>query len=89
MSREKRVEMPSYTCHKTVKASKIRHVRYLGDMGFEIYLEDIDDTLLVTNEWHDKHEVGNMTGGYIVEYKDGYISYSPAGAFEKGYTKNE
>lgn len=28
-------------------------------------------------------------GGYMVFYADGYISYSPAGAFEDGYTLME
>jgi hypothetical protein len=28
-------------------------------------------------------------GGYYVVYEDGYKSFSPADAFEKGYTKKE
>jgi hypothetical protein len=26
-------------------------------------------------------------GGYYVQYKDGYTSFSPAEAFEEGYTR--
>lgn len=28
-----------------------------------------------------------VAGGYYVVYKDGYKSFSPAGAFEEGYTR--
>jgi len=28
-----------------------------------------------------------QVGGYFVVYKDGYKSYSPAQAFEEGYTR--
>lgn len=29
----------------------------------------------------------SATGGYYVHYSDGYESWSPAGAFEEGYTR--
>jgi hypothetical protein len=33
----------------------------------------------------DKHDP--QVGGYFVQYDDGYISFSPAKAFEEGYTR--
>ncbi len=39
----------------------------------------------VSQEWLDKHKP--EIGGYFVVYEDGYQSYSPAKAFEEGYTR--
>jgi hypothetical protein len=39
----------------------------------------------VTAEYLSKHKP--EVGGYYVVYKDGYKSFSPAEAFEEGYTK--
>jgi hypothetical protein len=39
----------------------------------------------VSKEFMDKHDP--QVGGYYVVYKDGYKSFSPAGAFEEGYTR--
>jgi hypothetical protein len=39
----------------------------------------------VSEEYVDKHNP--QAGGYYVVYKDGYKSFSPAEAFEEGYTK--
>ncbi len=41
----------------------------------------------VSGAWMAKHEP--QVGGYYVVYEDGYTSFSPADAFEKGYTKIE
>ncbi|MCK4793058.1 MAG: hypothetical protein KAV87_55525, partial [Desulfobacteraceae bacterium] len=35
-----------------------------------------------TDDWFEKHKPER--GGYLVLYRDGYISYSPAEAFEDG-----
>jgi len=39
----------------------------------------------VTYEFMKKHEP--KVGGYLVVYSDGYMSWSPADAFEGGYTQ--
>jgi hypothetical protein len=39
----------------------------------------------VSKEFMDKHNP--QVGGYYVVYKDGYKSFSPAQAFEEGYTR--
>lgn len=79
-------EMPKYRCHKEVWALKIASIIAAGtatparivpaDKGYgEIQLSD---------EYMDKHKP--EAGGYYVVYADGYKSYSPADAFEGGYT---
>ena len=39
----------------------------------------------VSKEYMDKHNP--QVGGYYVVYQDGYKSFSPAEAFEDGYTR--
>ena len=84
-------EMPKYSCHKVVWALKIKAIEYgkpdtpLGASGATITPEEqgyapfeVDVTYVR------KHDP--QVGGYYVIYKDGYKSFSPAEAFEDGYT---
>lgn len=93
------MNLPLWRCHKEVHAAKIlrvvEHRPEPGDscVGACLFLEDPDapgaiDTeraVMVSPEWLHKHNP--LSGGYFVEYEDGYRSYSPASAFEKGYTR--
>lgn len=82
------VTMPRYVCHKTVHALKI------GGIAEEIERGVLYPTLLptdvqfrsirVTHDWMMKHRP--VAPGYYVVYEDGYTSWSPVEAFEKGYT---
>jgi hypothetical protein len=77
-------ELPRYVCHKEVRAVKIKSVRY-ADAKY--YLSPADEgyaDIVVEPVWMDKH--GAKAGGYYVVYQDGYASFSPAKAFEEGYT---
>lgn len=38
----------------------------------------------VSSQWLDKHRP--CVGGYLIVYADNYMSFSPAQAFESGYT---
>lgn len=83
-------EMPRYKCHKEVWALKIKEIRRApsgnatvthsivpaeeGYAPFEVSMEYIE-------RYHP------AAGGYYVVYKDGYKSFSPAAAFEEGYTR--
>jgi hypothetical protein len=80
-------EMPRYRCHKEVHALKILNIEpqerppghaliYPADEGFAPFL--------ITPAYLAKHDP--VPGGYYVVYDDGYLSYSPAYAFENGYT---
>ena len=76
-------EMPQYQCHKKVWALKIRTVSTDHSI---LFFEDQDySSLRVGIEYMAKHKP--VAGGYYVLYEDGYKSFSPAKAFEEGYTK--
>jgi len=84
-------EFPRYLCHKEVRAVQISRIVYLpfNDGGANLMPSDSDkyDPIAVSEVWLQKH--CPEPGGYYVVYKDGYTSYSPAEAFEEGYTRIE
>lgn len=74
-------ELPRYQSHKQVWALKIESITgttvYPADTGYAPF--EVDQAYL------DKH--APKAGGYFVVYDDGYRSWSPAPAFEDGYTR--
>lgn len=74
------VELPRYKCFKEVAALKIKGISLDGELAFE---ESYVAPILMAKDWLDKHNP--EVGGYLVFYKDGYRSFSPAKAFEEGY----
>jgi hypothetical protein len=78
------VELPLYQCHKKVRAAKITGIAPSTSDSTLLKLEEVGGTVTVPLEWATKHKP--QIGGYYVQYADGYISYSPAKAFEEGYT---
>ena len=83
------VILPRYRCHKEVWAGKIAHIDYRhdGDGGAVVVFAEGHDRFYVSQAYVDKHKP--KPGGYYVRYDDGYESWSPAGAFESGYTRIE
>lgn len=80
-------EMPKYKSHKIVHALKIKDVN-VEDGTIWIVPEDGEYAAFQVNAaYYDKHKP--QAGGYYVAYDDGYKSWSPAEAFEKGYSKLE
>ncbi len=79
-------EMPKYKCHKEVWALRIARV-IMGDDGCGLlqFEEGQFAGIEMVPEWMNKHIP--QVGGYYVVYDDGYKSYSPAKAFEEGYTR--
>jgi len=85
-------EIPRYRCHKEVHALKIAEVFNpdpvdISGVSLHPLLRFEDDrfaSMEVTPEWVAKHDP--KAGGYLVVYEDGYQSFSPAEAFEGGYT---
>lgn len=83
-------QMPRYKCHKEVYALQIATVerRPFGNAGVQHTLTFKEagyaplDVGLDYIEKHNPHQ-----GGYYVVYDDGYKSFSPAKAFEEGYTR--
>lgn len=95
-------EMPQYQSHKKVWALKLKDVvkhahpdPNTDDAAFEAsdafqgaHLMPEDPgfaPIPVDAEWYRKHDP--KAGGYYVVYPDGYKSWSPAEAFEAGYTR--
>lgn len=85
------MELPSYQSHKIVQAAKIEYVTPMNeefvsgaDVSGPVFLKLgwLGDEI-VQADWFNKHKP--EAGGYFVRYDDGYISYSPAEAFENGY----
>ncbi len=81
-------EMPKYKCHKEVHALKITAIDHWkkGENCGAILVAN-GAAVEVDNAYLDKHNP--QAGGYYVVYADGYKSYSPAQAFEEGYTRIE
>lgn len=96
------IQMPQYRCHKTVSALKIKEVVCHAHPDPAVSIEEFAKTdefsgcnLFFEDEryafrpmgaiWFRKHQP--TKGGYFVVYEDGYESFSPAKAFEDGYTK--
>jgi hypothetical protein len=74
-------QLPRYRCHKIVGALKIAQIQgnvlTPADQGFAPFILD--------KEYLRKHSP--EAGGYYVVYEDGYKSFSPAKAFDEGYTR--
>lgn len=76
---------PRYRCHKEVVAYKIEAIS-VSAAGDKVFLNTEEGTTItVPTEYLHKHMA--FAGGYYVRYDDGYESYSPAAAFESGYTR--
>lgn len=86
-------EMPKYQSHKQVWALKIKSIVRDGEGenresdGSAMITPEEDGyaPFEVDYEYMRKHKP--QVGGYFVQYNDGYKSFSPAKAFEEGYTK--
>lgn len=88
-------QMPRYRCHKEVWALKIERVQLDADTArveeretdgsARLFVEAPFSPVRVDAAYVRKHQP--QAGGYYVVYKDGYKSFSPARAFEEGYTR--
>lgn len=89
------MSLPTYKCHKTVRAGKISKIDYDyeaatkenresdGSAILHFHDENIDP-IKVNREYVKKRNP--IVGGYYVLYEDGFESFSPFVAFESGYT---
>ena len=79
--------LPRYRCHKEVEAARITEVvsppDRLQTKDWTLHLGDAG-SVAVGSAWMGKH--APEVGGYYVRYADDYESFSPADAFEGGYT---
>ncbi len=87
--------LPKWKCHKEVYAVKIKEIVRDADVAHSEN-RDSDGSAMITpddsrflpfrvdRDYVNKHRP--EAGGYFVVYEDGYRSFSPAKAFEDGYT---
>ena len=79
-------QMPRYECHKQVWALKIAAIEHHPQGHATITPEEAGYApFTVPMEYLAKHNP--QAGGYYVVYEDGYKSFSPAGPFERGYSR--
>lgn len=90
------IELPKYNCHKQVWALKIKDIHKFEFIRDSVTGNKPDDYYIIEpeNKKYAKFEVSEsyykkhnpQIGGYYVQYKDGYKSFSPAKEFEDGYS---
>ena len=85
-------QLPRCKCHKEVRALKIAGIHDTAEPNDETdgsrIIEPAEEgygVFKVTRDFIFNHKP--QVGGYYVVYADGYASYSPAQAFEEGYTR--
>ena len=79
------IQMPKYKCHKEVWALKIiARSDITDDGGLRLFFQTPYAPIDVDSKFVDRMNLNQ--DGYYVVYKDGYQSWSPADAFEEGYT---
>lgn len=89
------MEMPKYRCHKEVWGLKIAKIEKDSDLAKETDRETDGSAMItpskqgyapfkVDHAYMVKHKP--FVGGYYVVYEGGYKSFSPADAFESGYS---
>jgi len=80
------MEMPKYQCHKKVWALKIKNLEPKENGSAVLTPEEaMYGPFVLDKEYVNKHNP--QIGGYYVVYEGNYKSFSPAEAFEAGYTK--
>lgn len=89
MCDEAQMEMPRYKCHKVVWALCIAAITEDNSDETEFSGEITPAEkgyapFRVGGDYLRKHNP--KVGGYYIRYKGGYESFSPAAAFEDGYT---
>lgn len=88
MDDQKMIFLLRYRCHKEVSADKIEQIHPGradgGGPGATLWLSE-GHKVSVDEGWMSKHNP--QEGGFFVVYDDGYRSFSPAKAFEDGYTR--
>jgi hypothetical protein len=84
MEEEQVKKLPVYQCHKQVRALKIKKMEPTEHGEIITPADPNLDPFFVNSAYIKKHVP--QAGGYFVLYADGYESFSPAKAFEEGYS---
>lgn len=76
---------PPYRTNKYVRAVRIAAMGNNDNGSVRIFPDGDMAPFDVPDHWRVKHTP--MIGGYVIVYADGYMSWSPAGAFENSATR--
>lgn len=82
------VNLGQYMCQKVVEAGKVITVEHKADGTCRVHYRNRlggHDTVDLTEAWCNEKHVA--PGGYLVQYTDGYLSFSPQEPFESGYNR--
>lgn len=81
------MNLPLYQSHKKVRAAKILAItKFKINTLFALSTPDgMEEAITYLNEDLVKKPTPEI-GWYLVQYEDGYFSFSPAAAFEEGYS---
>lgn len=82
MSETAKVQLPRWQSHKKVWADKI--IGVTDETG--VWLLAGGGSVETSDGLKGRVNAPTPIGGYYVQYDDGYESWSPAKAFEEGYT---
>lgn len=83
-------QLTKWRCHKIVRAGKITQLpmKDIPTGSWSVGIEDVNGATVPVEMPPDAFLRGlPMMGDYIIVYEDDYKSWSPAKAFEEGYTK--
>jgi hypothetical protein len=89
-NRAPQAPMPAFISHKRVWALKIAKVHVDDDgQGIALAFENPSFALRAFTSSQLEHKPIPKAGMWFVQYEGGYFSFSPADAFEKGYSPAE
>lgn len=83
--------MLKYQTHKIVEAALITEIQ-TRENGYSVAVEGGEHHRLTQDDGErilkmmDHRPPAELAAGYLVRYADGYVNWSPAAAFEDGYT---
>jgi len=84
---EAQTEMPRYKCHKEVHALKITKIVENPNRSVDLFFEEEGYAPINIEAPESLRFKKSIDPGYLVVYEDGYRSWSPTKAFEKGYSR--
>lgn len=81
-------KLPVWKCHKVVRAARIEQISTTTgpDAVRTLHLKGTNETWAAHVDNKIWSRFVPALGDYLVAYEDGYVSFSPAKAFEEGYT---
>lgn len=74
--------LPKYRSHKVVRATRVTGIEPAEADGTSRVLTEHGSLRIKADQ-----KPWPQVGGYLVAYEDGYVSFSPAKAFEDGYAE--